>query len=89
MTNALRDKNNVPTKLAVLNTDTVQGMHLVRIKVTALGKIKTNSSDSISFTMKPIDPRDDNFITCWSFKGTDGLPYPAVANASGELLIST
>jgi hypothetical protein len=86
--NALRDRNNIPSKIAVLNTDTIQGQHLVRIKVTALGKIKTNTSDGISFTMEPIDARDDNFVTCWLFKGSDGLTYPAVANAGGELLIS-
>lgn len=82
-----RDQNHVPSKLAVLNTDTVQGTNLVSIACTAGGAIKINSTDTISFTMSPIDPRDENFVTCWLFEGTDGLTYPAVANAAGELLV--
>ena len=86
--NASRDQNFVTGKLAVLNTDPIQGMNLVRIKITsATQRIRVNSSDTISFTMRPIDPRDENFVSCWLFEGTDGYVYPAVANASGELLV--
>lgn len=84
-----RDQNFVPAKLAVLNTDTVQGQNFVTIKVDSAGGIKTNTVDGISFTMEAVDPRDDNYVKCWLFEGTDGKPYPAVANSSGELLIST
>ena len=85
---ASRDQNFVTAKLAVLNTDSVQGTNLVQIKCNATsGAILVNSSDTISFTMRPIDPRDQNFVSCWLFEGTDGFTYPAVANSNGELLI--
>lgn len=88
MANAGRDGNNVTGKLAVLNTDSVQGTNLVRIAINSSnGGIKINTTDSISFTMIPVDPRDENYVGCWLFQGTDGLTYPAVADADGKLLI--
>ena len=88
MTNASRDENTITSKLAVLNTDTVQGTNLVKIKINPTTKrIFANITDTIAFTMTPVDPRDENYATCWLFQGTDGLTYPAVANASGEILI--
>lgn len=83
---AIRDQNHVTSKIAVLNTDTVQGTHLVTIQMTG-NSIKTNTTDTISFTMVPIDPKDQNFVNVWAFEGSDGQLYPAVANADGELLI--
>lgn len=87
MSNAPRDENNVPTQLAVLNTDTVQGETLVPLQITSAGLIKIDSSETISFTMQPIDPKDQNYVNCWLFEGSDGLTYPAVANSNGELLV--
>lgn len=88
MENAIADQNFVRSKLAVLNTDTVQGTNLIRIKINPVTKgVKVNTIDTISFTMMPIDPRDENYRECWLFEGNDGLTYPAVANALGELLI--
>ncbi len=89
MADAPRDRNNVPAKLACLNTDTVQGATLVPILVTSDGYIKCHNAATISFTMEPIDPRDENYVNVWCFQGTDGLVYPAVATADGELLIDT
>ncbi len=90
MADAPRDQNHIASKLAVLNTDTVQGTHLVPIAINPVNHaIKVNSTDTISFTMVPIDPRDHNYVTCWLFQGDDGLTYPAVANAAGELLIDS
>lgn len=87
---AIRDQNFITSKLAVLNTDTVQGTNKVRIKINPSNNgMKVNTADVISFTMSPIDPRDENYVGCWLFQGDDGLTYPAVANASGELLIET
>lgn len=87
---ALKDANSVPTLLAVLNTDTVQGQHLVRIAEDESDfGIKVNTTATISFTMKPIDPRDENYVSVWAFEGSDGLLYPAVATAAGELLVNT
>lgn len=86
--NAIRDQNHITSKLAVLNTDTVQGTNLVRIKVNGASRgIKTSVIDTISFTMQPVTPEDENYTDCWLFQGTDGLLYPAVATSSGELLI--
>jgi len=85
-----RDQNRRTAKLAVLNTDTVQGTNLVTIKINESNSgLKINTTDSISFTMQPVTPQDGNYVDCWLFQGSDGLLYPAVANADGELLIST
>lgn len=88
MANSPRDNNDVPARLAVLNTDTVQGTNLVPISIVeSTGGININNRATISFTMQPVDPRDQNYVDCWLFEGTDGLTYPAVATASGELLV--
>lgn len=87
MTTAPRDENNVPAKLACLNTDTVQGTTLVPITITPQG-IKTNKVDTAQFTLKPVAPKDENYVNVWLFKGNDGLTYPAVADATGALLIN-
>lgn len=84
-----RDQNYRTAKLAVLNTDTVQGTNIVTIKINeSNGGIGYNTTDTISFTMQPVSPQDENYVDCWLFQGTDGLLYPAVANSSGELLVS-
>lgn len=89
MTIALKDQNHVSSKLAVLNTDTVQGTHLVNLSyVEATKGINVNHTATISFTMTPVSPQDENYVDCWLFEGTDGLLYPAVATASGELLVN-
>lgn len=86
--NAIRDQNFIPSKLAVLNTDTVQGTNKVRLKInTSNNGLKVNTSATISFTMTPVDAQDENYINCWLFQGDDGLTYPAVATSDGELLI--
>ncbi len=73
---------------AVLNTDLTQGTNLVRIKINASNNgMKVNTTDTISFTMIPIDERDNNYRECATFQGTDGLLYPWVANSDGEVLI--
>ena len=88
MANAPRDNNFVPAKLACLNTDSVQGTNLVAIGINeSNGAIKVTTSDTISFTPVAVDPRDENYVGCWLFEGTDGLTYPAVATADGLLLI--
>jgi len=87
MTNAPRDENNVPALLAVLNTDSVQGTNLVPLEIDSSGLIKISTSATISFTMVPVDPRDENYRTCALFLGDDELTYPAVATSDGSLLI--
>lgn len=86
--NAIRDKNRIPSKLAVLNTDTVQGTNKVRIAINeSNGGMMINTTDTVSFTMVPIDAQDENYVDCMMFVGSDGLTYPWVCNADGEVLI--
>lgn len=88
--NALTDANSAKTHLAVLNTDSVQGTNKVRIAINPVNDgLKINTTSTISFTMTPIDPRDENYWGVWAFQGSDGQLYPAVATISGELLIDT
>jgi len=85
---ASRDQNYRPGKLAVLNTDTVQGTNLVKLAINpANGGLSVNHLETISFTMEPVTPQDQNYVDVWLFQGEDGLLYPAVATAAGELLI--
>lgn len=85
---SLKDANGVSSLLACLNTDTIQGQHLVAINIDPVSKgILINTTATISFTMKPIAPKDVNSSACWLFEGNDGLMYPAVATAAGELLV--
>lgn len=87
--NANRDENFVPTKLAVLNTDTVQGTNKVRIQINpSTGGMKFNTTATISFTMQPVDAQDENYVDCWlAVSSVDGLTYPLVATADGEVLM--
>lgn len=86
--NAIRDDNHITAGLAVLNTDTVQGTNKVRIKINPLNNgMKVSTSATISFTMVPIDARDENYVDCLRWEGTDGRMYPWVATANGEVLI--
>lgn len=88
--NALRDGNHVPSALAVLNTDIVQGTNKVRIKIDeATQGMLVDMAATISFTMVPIDPKDDNYVNCMTFEGTDGQVYPWVATNVGAVLIDT
>lgn len=88
MINALIDENTVNAKNAVLNTDTVQGTNLVRIKIDPTSRgMSISTTATINFTMKPIDARDENYRTCLTFTGADGLVYPWVATADGEVLV--
>lgn len=89
MANAKLDGNHVPTILAVLNSDTIQGTNLVPIAINGTNNgLKIDTTSTISFIMQPIDSRDQNYVGCWLFEGTDGKTYPAVANSSGGLLIA-
>lgn len=90
MANGKPDENGVFSKTAVLNTDLVQGTNLVRLVLDEgnSNSIKVNDTATISFTMVPIDPRDENYRTCLTFTGSDGYVYPCVATSAGELLIS-
>lgn len=89
MTNALLDENTQNSGMAVLNTDTKQGTNLVRIAINPSNRgMRTDTSATISFTMLPIDPRDENYRTCLTFTGSDGNLYPWVATSVGSVLVS-
>lgn len=89
MSDAPRDENNVPSKLACLNTDTVQGTNLVPIAINPVTNgIKINETAVAHFTMQPVAPKDENYVNVWLFEGTDGLTYPAVADQHGRLLVN-
>lgn len=88
MADAIRDENFITAGLAVLNTDTVQGTNLVRVKINESNSgMKVNPTATISFTMVPIDPQDANYVNCLTFLGTDNQVYPWVATSDGEVLI--
>ena len=87
MADAPRDENFVPGRLAVLNTDSVQGQTLVPLAITSNGVLRINRTSTINFTMVPVDPKDENYVNCWLFKGSDGNVYPAVADAAGALFV--
>ncbi len=82
-----RDDNFVTPRMAVLNSDPIQGINIVPIQINSQNQILCNMIDTISFTMRPVDPRNDNYLGVWLFQGLDGKVYPAVANARGELLV--
>jgi len=80
------DQNHIRSKMGVLNTD---GRTLVTIKINeSNGGMMINTIDTISFTMTPIAPRDENFNKVLLWQGTDGLAYPWVVNAQGQVLIA-
>lgn len=85
MANAPADQNFVRSKLAVLNTD---GVTLVPIKINDNNEMLVTYSDTISFTMTPIAPEDENYNKVLLWEGTDGLTYPWVANSDGAVLVS-
>jgi hypothetical protein len=84
-----RDDNYVVPKFGVLNSDTVQGQHLIPIQIDSQNRIMCTMTDTISFTMRPVSPRSKNYLPCWLFQGLDGKTYPAVVNSSGRLLVET
>jgi hypothetical protein len=85
MSNAPHDANFIKGKLGVLNTDGVTTVPIAIDEIT--GAMMTDDTSTISFTMTPISPQDENYQNCLLFVGTDGLTYPWVVNSSGEVLI--
>lgn len=85
MSNAPSDENFVRAKLGVLNTD---GTTLVPIAINeSNGGMRINTMDTISFTMTPISPEDENYNKCLLWMGSDGQAYPWVVDSSGKVLI--
>lgn len=82
-----RDDDYVIPRLAVLNSDPIQGLNIVPIQINSKNQILCNTVDTINFTMRPVSPRNVNYLGVWLFQGLDGKTYPAVANQYGELLV--
>ena len=88
MTDAVRDQNHRPVKLAVWNEDTVQGTTKIPIAIdSSNGGMKIDTTATISFTLVAIDAQDSNYVDCWLAEGDDGLTYPLVATSTGAVLI--
>jgi len=83
--NASRDNNFVPGKLGVLYTDPTVTIPIAISESN--GGMKINTMDTVQFTMTPIDPKDENYVNCMTFEGTDGLVYPWIVDADGAVLI--
>ena len=89
MTNASRDENYVPTKVAALNSD---GTTIVPLKVNPsthglLVSDGTSGSDHGPAT----SPRDQNSVPCiMGVSSSDGsTPIVCYANSSGQLLVQS
>ncbi len=83
--NAPKDGNFVRGRLGILNTD---GVTTIPIAINeSNGGMKINTVDTISFTMTPLSPEDENYRRCMLFVGSDGLTYPWVCDSSGAVLI--
>ena len=83
--NASRDNNHIAGKLGVLNTD---GVTLIPIAIDEGNNgMKINQVDTVSFTMTPIAPGDENYEKVLLWEGTDGLTYPWVVDSNGAVLV--
>ena len=87
MTNAIRDNNHVPVLLGVLFSD---GVTTVPIALDG-DMIKTNTTDSISFTPDQVAIRDANFKhVLMAVDSTDPTKLcPVYVDASGAVLVSS
>lgn len=82
--NTPHDQNFIKSRLGILNTD---GKTTIPIAIDELtGRMKTDLGSTISFTMTPISPQDENYQNCMLFVGSDGLTYPWVVNSDGAVL---
>ena len=90
MTNAQRDDNNVPTMLAVLNTD---GTSLVRVRIntSASNSLKVDDNTTGSDNGPSRSLRDENFVTSMmAVSSVDGVtPVVLYTDSDGKLLIDS
>lgn len=89
MANAARDENNVPTLIAVLNTD---GSSIVRVEVNPTGhvlSVEDNTTGSDNGPDRAL--RDENFVTTLiGVSSADGItPVAVYADAQGRLLLDS
>lgn len=92
MANAKRDENNIPTLIAVLDSD---GSTIVPVKVDASGAdpvlAVSDASTGSDNGPGPRALRDENFATTLiGVSSADGVtPVAVYANSTGELLIDS
>ena len=86
MTNASRDKNHVPTLLGILYSD---GVTKVPIAIDGNGDLKTDVTNTISFTPPTVSPEDENYVNVlMAVDSTDPTKLcPVYVNSSGAVLI--
>jgi hypothetical protein len=88
MTQASRDQNHVTSLLGILYSD---GVTLVPIAIDGSGHVKTDTTNTISFTPPTISPEDENFVNVlMGVDSTDPTKLcPVYVNSSGAILIGT
>jgi hypothetical protein len=90
MSNAARNENNVPTLIAVLNTD---GETVQQVTANPTNNALSVDNDTTGSDNGPGDRalRDENFVTTLiGVSSVDGVtPVAVYANASGQLLIDS
>lgn len=87
MTNAIKDNNNVPTILGVLNTD---GATSTVIKADpSTHYLDTSDGSSGSDLGNDSAGRDQNSVTTLSATDSNGNIIPLYADSSGNLLINS
>jgi len=86
MTQAIRDKNHIATKLGVLFSD---GTTLVPIGMDGSSNLMINETDSIGFTPDQIAIRDENYQhVLMGVDSTDSTKLcPVYVDAAGAILI--
>lgn len=90
MTNANRDENNIPTILAILESD---GETLVKIEANPANnnslKVDDNTTGSDNGPSQAL--RDENFVpTLMAVSSVDGsTPVPIYATLDGKILIDS
>lgn len=93
MTDAIRDRNHVPSRLGVLFSD---GVTLVPIKINASNfGVEINTTDSVDPSILALYeagkaiPRDSNNVPAWSARSSTDptVSYPIFVDASGSVLI--
>ena len=89
MTNAARDENNVPTLIAVLDSD---GETVTRVEVNPTGNVLSVNNAETGSDLGPNRAlRDENFATTIiGVSDVDGVtPVAVYADSDGKLLIDS
>ena len=89
MSNAMHDQNNVPTLIAILDSDKKT---ISRVKANPIGQgLKINDATTANVLSFDAVPRDENSVPCMSVLSSagDGSIVILQVNSSGELLVDS